>query len=171
MFQSAPCESLGYLLKAGDNVFLPSDRETQFLLDDFPSIDLVTCVNFSLYRDIPEQEGQHEDNEWWAYVVPFVAIGPMAASIGHSSPFSPKDVLDMAKHPRCLQCNLLAYLPDSYKKWVPVEEVEGTCKIVSVDAQDSGNEDVKGVQTHGVFVGCISQEGDSNPTFEKVHCC
>ena len=138
------------------------------------SVDLITCVHFSLHRDIPEQqkpEGQHEDDEWWVYVAPFVAIGPMTASIGHTSAFSPNDVLAMAKHPRCLQCNLLAYLPDSYKKWVPVEEVEGTCKIVSVDAQDSGNEDAKGVKTHGVFVGRISQEGDSNPTFEKVNCC
>ena len=134
LFQSAACESLGYLLKAGDNVFLPSDRETEFLLEHFPSVDLITCVHFSLHRDIPEQqkpEGQHEDDEWWVYVAPFVAIGPMTASIGHTSAFSPNDVLAMAKHPRCLQCNLLAYLPDSYKKWVPVEEVEGTCKIIT----------------------------------------
>ena len=171
-FQSAHCERFAHELTAGDNVFFYSEEEEHVVLG-IPFIYLVTCQHFSLFRDIPEQqkpEGQHEDNEWFAFVHPFEVIGPMAASIGHSSVFSPNDVLKMDKHPRCLNCNLLAYLPASHKKWSPVEQVDGTCKIISVCDQDSGNEDVKGVKTHGVFVGCIAQEGDSNPTFKKVNC-
>jgi hypothetical protein len=54
-------------------------------------------------------------------------------------------------------------------KYVPVERLSGTSKVLSIADQLSGNQDVTGVPTHGVYVGSIEEaEGANKYRFVEV---
>ena len=165
---TAPSKYLGYTLQQGDVVcFSNYNTDTRA-----PAVEIGICLNFVEFQHIDIATGlfnMNAPNSVWAYIRPLESIGVISGGVGHYSGLKPEDVINVGQNLSVMGCNLLALLPYTFMKYVPVERVSGTSKVLSITDQRSGNQDVTGVSTHGVYVGSIEEaEGANKYRFLEV---